>query len=208
MLELPASTDLDVIKRIRPEYVQNLEGKFWSRLLLQALARHSFYTYKHSLRVGYLSGRLFEEFEERENADVLLEVRAGTFHDIGKLIIPQFILNTQNIKPWQRKFLNIQPTMGFIMLSLLDNDAAQTMVTHHQFQDRCYPGKKLRDDGSRRFKNRMFVALADQDDALLMERPYKPAWPAHRVVAELERHFDVAHIETAIQLHSVFTGSE
>ncbi len=196
---LPYSPLLEVVDGLRPEFIEELERCQWSVDFLHELALHSAWTYEHSLRTGYVTARLVEEYNGRNTKQTLLVLRAGIFHDIGKLAIPTTILDGGELEGWQRKMLDAHPRIGFELLKAVDKDAAKIMVTHHEYQTRAYPRKTKRRAHDRLHHGRTSLALADGVDALLNVRPYKPAWSAGRVLAYLQKGYPEAQVIAALE---------
>lgn len=206
MLEIPGSQYLNKITELRPQYTEYLihsndeATDQWLGTLLGNLARHSPWTYEHSLRVGYIAARLAEEFNGNNLDHVLLQLRAATFHDIGKLKTPVSILDTGELEPWQRTILDRHPGDGFETLKDLDYKAAQIMVAHHEFQERSYPRTSSRTVDTRLLRDQKFLALADGVDALRSKRPYKQSWSIEETIEHLKELFQIDDVIAAIQI--------
>jgi putative two-component system response regulator len=131
---------------------------------------------------------------EQEAQDIAL---ASTMHDLGKIGIPDAILNKPG--PLTREewvVMRKHPLIGATILensrSRLINLSRSIALRHHEhFNGRGYPhglvGEAIPLAGR-------IVGLVDVLDALTSKRPYKPAWEFDRAVAAIaaERgsHFD------------------
>ena len=130
-----------------------------------------------------------------EDQDILLT--ASPLHDIGKVVIPDAILEKPG-KLTRQEFdiVKTHTTAGYEILkgsnSPLLRVAAKIALTHHEKYDGSgYPeglsGKDIPLVGR-------ICALSDVFDALTSARPYKKEWPMKEAVAEIRRnrgkHFD------------------
>jgi putative two-component system response regulator len=101
-------------------------------------------------------------------------------HDIGKLTIPPWILAKRGpLTEYERAVMRTHTLAGARLLRATGEPslelASEIAESHHEWWDgRGYPHGLVEDEipiGAR------IVAVADVFDALLHERPYKPAWP-------------------------------
>jgi len=137
------------------------------------------------------------ELPQDEVDDVCL---GAVVHDVGKLRIPDSILlKPAALDPEERELIRQHPLFGEAILepSGIPRPALQIARWHHERWDgRGYPdgigGKDLP-------LPVRIVTLADVFDALISRRPYKPAWPADRALAEIHArrgsYFDPALVE-------------
>ena len=158
------------------------------RLALAAEFR-DYVTGRHTQRVGELCGLLAAQLGlPRERVDLLR--RAAPLHDVGKIGIPDAIL----LKPGRLsddEFATMREhvDVGAKLLAKGQSDlmilAERVALTHHERWDGSgYPrglhGDDIPIEGQ-------IVAVADVFDTLINERPYKPAWPIERAIAEVRR---------------------
>lgn len=132
---------------------------------------------------------------QEEDARLLLE--AAKMHDIGKIGIPDAILNKPG-KLTVEEFDIMKKHCG-IGASILSGSRSRLLqmaeivaLTHHEkFSGVGYPyglsGKMIPEIGR-------IVAIADVFDALMTPRPYKEAWPIEKVYSVMQedsgKHFD------------------
>lgn len=143
---------------------------------------------------------------------------ASTLHDIGKVGIPDDILNsTTTLTPEEYEVMKLHANMGYNILngasSTLMDYAAIIAWTHHEKYDGTgYPNQLSGDDipliGA-------IVAAADVMDALLSKRVYKRAWSYDEVytyfIEQRGKHFHpkvadivIEHYEEIKQLSKDF----
>ncbi|MGE4192854.1 MAG: HD-GYP domain-containing protein [Pseudodesulfovibrio sp.] len=130
-------------------------------------------------------------------ADILHS--AAPMHDVGKIGIPDHILNKPGrLDPDEWEIMKTHTTIGAQIIGRHDHEllvlARSIALTHHEKWDGSgYPaglsGENIPLEGR-------IVALADVFDALTSKRPYKDPWPEDRAVAYIKEqrggHFDPA----------------
>jgi len=141
------------------------------------------------------------------DSDAELLIDAAKMHDIGKLGIPDSILNNPG-KLTKQEFAVIQqhPAIGARILagskSRLLQMAGLIALTHHErFDGSGYPrglrGKEIPEAGR-------IVAIADVFDALMSQRSYKEAWSLEDTVetmqAEAGKHFDPGFLKIFLEV--------
>lgn len=156
--------------------------------LAQAAEYRDATTGLHTQRVGRISGRLARQLGLDDEAVDLIE-RAAPLHDVGKIGVPDTIL----LKPGEltddeRTTMQTHVAVGARLLargrSKLINMAESIALTHHERWDGSGYPRGLTADGIP--LEGQIVAVADVFDTLVSERPYKPAWPLERAVAEMQ----------------------
>lgn len=139
---------------------------------------------EHSVRVALLSVDLgFENsFSERE---IKLLGYSGLFHDIGKLLIPQQMLNKKSsLNSAERKVIEEHVRIGATKLNGFD-EVVKIIASHHEYQSNPYPrtgmdrresrqnSKERRNDNIPILNLAQIVSVADMYDALRNPRAYK-----------------------------------
>ena len=148
----------------------------------------------HVVRVAEFSF-LMAQLAGCEEAELIKH--ASPMHDLGKVAIPDHILNKPGkLTDEEWEIMKTHSELGYQMLSVsqrpLLNMAATIARQHHEKWDgNGYP-QRLKGDEIH-IAGRI-TAIADVFDALSYERCYKPAWELDRVLQTLEeergRHFD------------------
>lgn len=161
---------------------------------LVALGIYDFSTWKHSRRVAEIASSLAQK--RRAEDDVREYIWYGALlHDIGKIYIPQKILqkpDTLSEQEW--KLMRRHPIFAY---NLLTTNKSMVIVRniaycHHEKWDGSgYPRGLVGD--SIPIAARIF-AVVDVWDALRSDRPYRRAWPEEKVReyigSESGKHFD------------------
>lgn len=144
---------------------------------------------------------------------------AAPMHDIGKIVIPDHILNKPDrldVAEWAvmrshaREGYNLLANPRFALLQV----GAEIALTHHERWDGG--GYPLGLAGEAIPRASRIVAIVDVFDALLSPRPYKDAWPLPRVLDEMAagrgKHFDPALLDLLLEhadaFHEIFLANQ
>jgi len=163
-------------------------------------------TYKHTERVGWLSGRIAEEMGLDEAFVTEIQF-AAPLHDIGKIAIPDKILLKPGILTEEEFEIMKQHTIvGYKILSRSKSSilrlGAEIALTHHEKWDGSgYPrglkGREIPVSG-------LIVSVADSFDAMVSERPYKKPKTLEEAFREIEtlsgRYYSPEVVEAFLKL--------
>jgi putative nucleotidyltransferase with HDIG domain len=145
-------------------------------------------TYTHCLRVARYArpmGRAFG-FD-----DVRLRQLAQTamLHDIGKLFVPEVILNRPR-RPtrFERFILTLHPTFGALLASYFNLPAELRVRTEHHHERWDGRGYPHRLGGTDIPLMARIVQVADAYDAMVAERPYSRPLDHAAAITELRAH--------------------
>jgi putative two-component system response regulator len=165
-------------------------------------------TGQHTNRVAMLAGRVGTLLGMNETEVELLS-RAAPLHDVGKIGVPDSILLKRG--PLSReefaemqKHVNIGGNiLGGSEFPLLQM-AEVIARTHHERWDGS--GYSVGLDHSEIPLAGRIVSVVDVFDALIHERPYKPAWPLEKALEEIRsvrgRQFDPDVVDAFMQVVS------
>jgi len=179
-------------------YDATLEG--WSK----ALELRDQGTEGHNQRVAAMTLRLAKSLDIKP--DDLLHIRRGALlHDIGKMGVPDNIL----LKPGpltkdEWAIMQKHPEYAYDLLSPITylKPALDIPYCHHEKWDGTGYPRGLKGDQIP-FSARMF-AVVDVWDALLSDRPYRPAWNEDQVFSFIReqngKHFDPQMVEAFMKL--------
>ncbi|MGA8810500.1 MAG: HD domain-containing phosphohydrolase [Thermoanaerobaculia bacterium] len=155
--------------------------------LALALEAKDQYTRGHSQRVGDLSRAFALHLGLGDGAGERVRV-AGLLHDIGKIAVPESLLNKQG--PLTREeFLRVidHPVIGEEMVRpLLTMSAVLQLIRHHheRYDGRGYPDGLVGD--AIPYEVRL-LSIVDAYDALTSHRSYRPAPLSHTAALETLR---------------------
>lgn len=123
--------------------------------------------------------------------------KAAPMHDVGKVGIPDIILNKPGcLAPAELDIIRTHPAIGHAILKSSGRElfraAAVIALQHHERYDGFGYPQGLTGQDIHVFGR--LTAVADVFDALMSDRVYRPAWPLPAVVAYFQeqrgRHFD------------------
>ena len=145
------------------------------------------YTTTHSLNVSVLTMALAESLGLAQQ-DVRTFGIAGLLHDLGKVSIPEEILNKPGkLSEEERAIMQQHPVAGAKLIiesgRRLDLAAAVAHEHHIMINGHGYPTCHYRRDCHKASK---LVHVCDVYDALRTKRPYRDAWEAERVLGYVE----------------------
>ncbi len=184
--------ELEVLVRQR---TQELEET--NKLIVDRLARASEYkddyTGNHIVRMSHYSRLIGLEYGlDEATANLLL--KAAPMHDVGKIGIPDRILQkTGKLDPDEWIIMRKHPEIGADILGDSDNaliDAArQVALTHHEKWDGTGYPNHLAGENIPLFGR--IVAIADVFDALTSKRPYKQGWGIEEALAKIKSKVEI-----------------
>ena len=183
-----ANQSLEEKVRERTRELEEAGIEILQRLALAAEFRDD-HTHEHTMRVGRGAELLAGELGCPES-EVELIARAAPLHDIGKIATPDAILlKPDRLTPDEFAAMQEHTTAGATILgegkSMVVRLAARIALTHHERWDGTGYPRGLRGEQIPRASR--IVSVVDVFDALTHARPYKPAWPVERALAEIER---------------------
>lgn len=153
-------------------------------------------TGNHVKRVAEFSCILAIQYGlEKVQAEMLKEV--SPMHDIGKIAIPDKILNKPGKLNFQeREIMDTHTTLGYNMLNFsnkpLFHAASIVAHEHHEKWDGSGYPRGLKGEAIHIFGR--ITAVVDVFDALASDRCYKKAWPDDKIIDLLKqqsgKHFD------------------
>lgn len=155
--------------------------------LVSTLEAKDSYTYGHSSEVATIALKICHALKLPESDTFTINF-AAILHDIGKIGVPDNILNKQSAltdEEWQ--YIKQHPAVGAKIIAGIPalNDVAEIVLHHHDRWDGGgYPEPLKGTDiplGAR------IIAVADSYQAMTSNRSYRPGMPPDKALAELER---------------------
>ncbi len=157
------------------------------------MENHDSYSANHQRRVGNLASEI-AKFMGFEASRIDLIRFTGYLHDIGKLRVPRVYLNKRSpLTCLERQVINTHAEKGYEMIKSCNCclHAANIVFQHHERLDGSgYPqgiGKKDILDES------LIIMVADVTDAMLSDRPYRPAIRLDDVLTELKKNAGILY---------------
>ena len=173
------------------------------QLIAKTLDAKDQYTAGHSLRVMDYAVRIANTLD-LPNREIEMLKQACLLHDIGKISIPESILNKEKpLTKEERDYIMKHPEIGKKILSTVSEfkDILDIIYTHHERIDgKGYPDGIT--DQSIPLLARI-LAVADTYDAMRSERPYRRARTKKAAIDELNKikgsQLDEEIVDTFIQ---------
>ena len=167
-------------------------------ILAAAVDAKSPFTAEHSLNVGALAYYIAKQLELDEARCQQLKI-AGYLHDIGKLHIPDNILEKEG--PLNAKETVAMHRHGFEAQDILERvtsfkEIALWACQHHEFLDGSGYPYQLKGDQIP-FESRI-LTIADIFQALAQKRPYRDSMPVNQVMQILTELAEQGKIDTQI----------
>lgn len=179
------------LRRANEELREELEQSV--RALSSALEAKDAYTDEHVSRVADYALALGDRLGLGDSERVALGW-AARLHDLGKIGIPEQILNKPApLDADERELVRRHPEIGAKILSNIPGMAdAAPLVLHHQERwdgrtDGAYPGYPSGLTGDAIPLGARIIAVVDAFDAMTSDRPYRPARPVESAMEELRR---------------------
>ena len=159
---------------------------------LQSLVRtvndHDTYTGGHSCRVATMSGDI-ARLLGFPKGEIAFMQQAGLVHDIGKIGIPDQLLNKSGpLTPDEHYLVRLHPILGASILSRMPGmDRLVPIVLHHH---ECWDGSGYPSGvaGVDVPVESRIILVVDAFDAMTSNRPYGRVLAVQEALAELRRH--------------------
>ncbi|HBT26334.1 MAG TPA: HD domain-containing protein [Pseudothermotoga sp.] len=164
------------------------QGIFHRRLLTvmtKALEYYDFYTKGHSENVANYAAKLAENLSLGKEI-VRKLYWAGLVHDVGKIFVPQQILNKDGfLTPEEYERVKIHPVKSYELLVAAGlGDLAKIVRHHHERYDgEGYPDGLTKEEIP--LESRI-LCVVDSFDAMTTDRPYKKALSVKEAKIEIE----------------------
>jgi len=148
-------------------------------LLVEVMRLKDDLLYQHSIQVADISHEIAKAIDFN---DPDLIVVSGLLHDLGKIKVPDAILNKQGqLTNREYEVIQMHPVVGCeVLIKYNMHDVANIILHHHERPDGTgYPHGKT--NGTIPVGSKI-IAVADMFAALTSYRPYKPSYPSSRAV--------------------------
>jgi putative nucleotidyltransferase with HDIG domain len=156
-------------------------------LIAKTIDAKDHYTAGHALRVMDYAIRIARACH-LPDSEIEILTQAALLHDIGKISIPDGILNKRSeLTAEERKHIYQHPVVAKRILSTVRDfeNILEIIYSHHERVDgKGYPDGKLEEEIPLLSR---IIAVADSYDAMRSERPYREAMSQKEAIQELER---------------------
>lgn len=185
-------------EEIRMQQIQTVTA------LSEAVDAKDRYTSGHSKRVAeyarMLAARMGKSAEEQEEI-----YRAGLLHDVGKIRIPEFVINKPGkLTTEEYELVKVHPVTGYHILKGISGGSmiAQAARCHHEWYDGTGYPNGLR--GSDIPEVARIIGVADAYDTMASNRSYRKVLAQDIVRSEIEkgkgRQFDPAVADIMLEM--------
>jgi HD-GYP domain-containing protein (c-di-GMP phosphodiesterase class II) len=173
-----------------------LRGKFTKELalsLIHILEFHDEYTTGHSENVAILASD-FAEYLDLDKNMISQSYWAGLVHDIGKIVVPSYILNKEGkLTKQEYEVIKNHPKWAYETLKRskqLSQIAEYVLYHHERWDGNGYPqGIK----GESIPLASQILSICDSWDAMRTNRSYRDALTYNQAIDELENNKDKQH---------------
>ncbi|HNQ50320.1 MAG TPA: HD domain-containing protein [Candidatus Omnitrophota bacterium] len=149
------------------------------------------YTHGHTTRVKDVSHLICEKLAHKKTPGVNPKFRehvdiASVLHDIGKIGIPEAILNKQGpLTPEEFKIIKDHPSIGENILKSIEGleDCLLAVKYHHERYDGTGYPEGLKGDQIPLIA--AIICVADAYDAMVSDRPYRKGLPKEKAITEI-----------------------
>jgi len=194
------------------EELKNKENLFMriTEAMAAAIEAKDYYTHGHTSRVTEYSEAIAKKLGPKNIKDVdnkkfFEDIRiASLLHDIGKIGVPESILNKEGgLDPEERKKINEHPMIGVNILQPIHELKTVLLGVkyhHERFDGNGYP-EGLKADQIPLIA--AIISVADSFDAMTSDRPYRKGFPREKAIdiikQESGKQFDPAIVEVFLE---------
>ncbi|MBC15990.1 MAG: metal-dependent phosphohydrolase [Desulfovibrio sp.] len=198
-------SSVETVDQIVDSAIQNPD----TLLCLSKLSHFDEYTYTHSINVSAIAV-VFGEYLGLGRNELLDLGMAGMFHDLGKTVVPERIINKRGrLSHAEFEEIKRHPGYGYEILHKQGDIPIPIMEAvrdhHEKFNGSGYPGHLTRNNTSALAR---IISLADVYDALTSDRSYKDAMLPNKALAIMygmrDQDFDTVEVQSFIKCLGIF----
>lgn len=201
--------ELDKSKEFIHQCVNSIMRNANALLWLTQIKQQDAYTSEHCLRVGILA-IAFGRFLGLSESDLELLGLCGMLHDVGKMRIPDEILNKPGrLEPDEFEIMKQHSAHGKDIL-LEQKQAHKLIIDVAHYHHERIDGKGYPEQISAQYLHQFvrIISIVDVYDAITSARPYKPGLPAFDALkilfSERNMHFDSELTEAFIRMIGIY----
>ena len=201
--------DIDKCQVIARRMVEEILNRGVLPMDLFDLRTYDDYTFAHSVNVAVLCGVMGIGLEMTET-DLTYQITAALIHDLGKLQIPDEILNKPGrLTPEEYQVMKTHPQLSYNLIKDrwdISSFVKTAVLFHHENVDGTGYPQGITGDRQTIFTKVLHVA--DVYDALVSKRPYKnpysPFDAAEYLMANCGTQFDMEAVQILLQYVPLF----
>lgn len=199
---------MDTAREVVDQITASVERHSQALITLARLKTADDYTYMHSVAVCAMMIALAKEIG-MSAGQIRLAGAAGLLHDVGKMAVPDLILNKPgSLTNSEFEIIKSHPVKGAEILALaggVESEVIDVCLNHHEKIDGSgYPHGLKQDQISQLAR---MGAICDVYDAITSDRPYKKGWgPSESLqrMAQWKGHFDADLLKAFIKTIGIF----
>jgi len=199
---------MDTAHELVEQITASVERHSQALITLARLKTSDDYTYMHSVAVCAMMIALAKEIG-MSAGQIRLAGAAGLLHDVGKMAVPDLILNKPgSLTDSEFVIVKSHPVKGAEILALaggVESEVIDVCLHHHEKIDGSgYPHGLKQDQISQLAR---MGAICDVYDAITSNRPYKKGWgPSESLqrMAQWKGHFDADLLKAFIKTIGIF----
>jgi putative nucleotidyltransferase with HDIG domain len=199
---------MDTVREVVDQITASVERHSQALITLARLKTADDYTYMHSVAVCAMMIALAKEIG-MSAGQIRLAGAAGLLHDVGKMAVPDLILNKPgSLTNSEFEIIKSHPVKGAEILALaggVESEVIDVCLNHHEKIDGSgYPHGLKQDQISQLAR---MGAICDVYDAITSDRPYKKGWgPSESLqrMAQWKGHFDADLLKAFIKTIGIF----
>ena len=197
LLEQPTAENIRQVKKATSEIVDLILRDNETAFYLINITDHDYYTYTHSVNVGFRAVALAKSLFRQSDDHDLHALGAGFFlHDLGKVQIGLDIINKPGkLTDEEMQTMKRHPAMGYFLLheaKQMTKELKLIVLQHHEKMNGTGYPSGLRGDDIHIYGQ--ICAIADIFDALTSRRPYKDKIPAFAALKMIKDEMVPHHI--------------
>lgn len=197
LLEVPTAENIKAGKEAIRSVSELVLSDHDTATAMLRITAHDFYTYTHSVNVGFTSLMLAKTLFGNSDGHDMHELAAGFFlHDLGKVKVDPAIINKPaRLTEAEMRRMRIHPYQGYKILKEADEMSEECRIVvmeHHELFDGSGYPKRIGGDQIHIYGR--ICCIADVFDALTAERSYKKAMTPFDALSlmrdKMPNHFD------------------
>jgi len=201
LLEKPTAGNIEEFKKGTSEIVDLILRDNETTFFLTNITDHDYYTYTHSVNVGFLAVALAKTVFQQSDHHDLHALGAGFFlHDLGKVNIDLGIINKPGkLTDEEMQQMKRHPAQGFFILQeakQMTKELKMIVLQHHEKMNGTGYPAGLKGDDIHIYGR--ICAIADIFDALTSKRPYKQKMPLFTALKIMRDEMVPHHIQKTL----------
>lgn len=198
LMERPTAENIQDVKKGTAELVDLILRDDATTFYLINITDYDYFTYTHSVNVGFLAVALAKIVFRHSNNHDLHALGAGFFlHDLGKVNIELGIINKPGkLTDDEMKEIKRHPSLGFSLLQEAQQLTKELKLIVLQHHEKMYGGgypTGLRGEDIHIYGR--ICAIADVFDALTSKRPYKKEMPSFAALKVMKEEMIPHHLQ-------------